>query len=120
MPLPTLAAPLLLAPSIVFAALALLGAAPGEWGRAALIAWTAVAAALLAGAGLQAGAGIAGWLVPALGLAAIMTGGPPGLVVAALAGAALAIAGDAAPFPRWIAAGLAAPPLVAAARGWFG
>ncbi len=114
------AAGLLLAPSLVFAALALMGDAPGEWGRGALIAWTALAAALLAGATLAAsaatGAGFAAWVALGLGFGAVMIGGPPGLFVAAVAAAALVAAGADLPVARWLAFGLALPPALIALR----
>lgn len=115
----TFVAVALLLPALAFAAIALVGDAPGEWGRGALIAWTGVAAALIAGAGLQAGAGPALWVVPVLALGALMTGGPPGLVVAAVATlAVLAVPG--VPVPRWLIVALAAPALAVATRHYLG
>ncbi len=110
------AAAVMLAPALCFAALGFVGDAPGEWGRAALIAWTALVAALLAGAALQAGAGAPAWAALALGLAAIMIGGPPGLIVAAVAAAALLTAGPDLPTARWVPAALAAAPLALGLR----
>lgn len=110
------AAAAILAPALCFAALGLVGEAPGEWGAGALIAWTALAATLIAGAAIQSGAGPAAWLVPALGLAAVMIGGPPGLAAAALAALALLALGAGLPTPRWLALALAAPPAVVALR----
>jgi hypothetical protein len=110
-----LAAGLLIAPSLVFAALGLMGDAPGEWGRGTLVVWTALAAALLAGAGLAAGGSAAAWGALALALAATAAGGPPGLVLAAAAVASTLAAGSA-PAPRWLAVALAAPPLAVAVR----
>ncbi len=110
------AAAALLAPTLCLAILALIGDAPGEWGRAALIAWTSLVAALLAGAALQAGAGALAWLALGLGLAAIMIGGPPGLVVAAVAAAALLAVGAGLPAPRWLPVGLALVPLALGLR----
>jgi hypothetical protein len=115
----TFAAVVLLLPALAFAAIALVGDAPGEWGRGALIAWTGVAAALVAGAGLQAGAGPVLWIIPALALAALMTGGPPGLVVAGVAVLAL-LALPGVPVPRWVVVALAVPALVVAARHYLG
>ncbi|MBP7000888.1 hypothetical protein [Amaricoccus sp.] len=106
-----LAAAALLLPSLAFAALTLMRDAPAEWGRAALIAWTALVAAGLGG--MAGGGPLAAGLV--LGFAAIMTGGPPGLVVAALAAAAPLVLG-APPAPRWALAALAALPALAALR----
>jgi len=110
-----IAAAALVAPSLAFAALSLLGDAPGEWGRSALIAWTAAAASLLAGAALQAGAGPLVWAVPLLCFAAVMTGGPPGLAVAAVAAALLGLAAGL-PAPRWLPLALAALAALAAIR----
>ena len=112
---PAVAAALLI-PSFGLALLGLMGDAPGEWGRGALIAWTALAAALLAGAALQAGAGVLAWAPLLLGLVAVMTGGPPGLILVALAALALLTAGPAAPSPRWLALVLTGPPLVLGVR----
>lgn len=112
---PAVAAALLI-PSFGLALLGLMGDAPGEWGRGALIAWTALTAALLAGAALQAGAGALAWAPLLLGLVAVMTGGPPGLILAALAAAALVAAGPAAPSPRWLALALAAAPFALGLR----
>jgi hypothetical protein len=112
------AAALILGPALVLAALALMADAPGEWGRGALIAWTAVAAALLAGAALQAGAGLAAALAILLGFAAIMVGGPPGLLLAATAALLLA-ALPGLPAPRWLPAALAAPALLVALRHYL-
>lgn len=111
-----LAAAVLLAPSLCLAIVGFLGDAPGEWGRAALIAWTSLVAALLAGAALQSGAGALAWLALALGLAAIMIGGPPGLVVAAVAVAALGALATGLPTPRWLPLGLALAPLALGLR----
>ena len=104
-----LAAALLLIPAWGLGALALMADAPGEWGRGALIAWTALAAALIAGAALQAGAGPVAWLAIVAGFAAVMIGGPPGLVVAAGAALALLLAGGGLPTPWWLPVALALP-----------
>lgn len=109
-----LAACLLLVPAAIFAGLGLLGSAPGEWGQAALIAWVSLAAALLAGAGLSSG--LLPWAVPLIGLAAIMTGGPPGLGLAALAAALLLVPGLVPSVPPWLPVALAALPALVAAR----
>lgn len=111
-----LAAAILLLPALAFAALALLGDAPGEWGQGALLAWTALAAGLIAGAGLQAGAGF--WAVPVIAFAALMTGGPPGLLAAAAA-VLIALALPGTPAPRWLLAALAAPAIVIALRHYL-
>lgn len=113
-PLTPLAAAILLVPAWGFAALALVGDAPGEWGRGALIAWTALAVALVAGAGLQAAGGLLPWVALVLTFAAVMIGGPPGLAVVAVAALILAAVGVAAPW--WLVAALAAPPAALAAR----
>lgn len=114
-----LAAAILLIPALAFAALAFVGDAPGEWGQGALLAWTALASALLAGAGLQAGAGAALWSVPVLAAVALMTGGPPGLLVAAAA-AAVVLAIPGVPAPRWLCAAVGAPAIVVALRHYLG
>ena len=114
------AAALLLVPALCFAALGMMADAPGEWGQGALVAWTALAAALLAGAGIQSGAGIAAWLALALGLVAVLTGGPPGLAVAAAAALVLLATGAGLPAPRWLPLGLAAPPILVALRHYLG
>lgn len=114
-----LAATILLLPAVALAALALVGDAPGEWGRGALIAWTALAATLLAGAGLQAGAGAGFWLVPAIAFAAVMVGGPPGLLVAAVA-ALVVFALPGLPAPRWLPGALAVPAIAIALRHYLG
>ncbi|MBP7241624.1 hypothetical protein [Amaricoccus sp.] len=106
-----LAAAALLLPSLAFAGLTLMRDAPAEWGRAALIAWTALVAAGLGGA--AGGGPLAAALL--LGFAAIMIGGPPGLAVAALAAAAPLVLGTP-PTPRWTLAALAALPALAALR----
>lgn len=110
------AAAILLVPAVAFAALGVMADAPGEWGRGALIAWTALAVAVLAGAGLQAGGGVAPWLATLLGLAALMTGGPPGLAVAALAALLLLLPGSGLPSPRWLPVALAVPAALVALR----
>ena len=110
----------LLVPSVGLLTLGLIGDAPGEWGRAALIAWTALVSALLAGAALQAGAGGVAWLPLVLGLAAVMIGGPPGLVAAAVAAALLLAAGAGLPAPRWLPLALAAAPLALGLRQLIG
>lgn len=115
-----IAAALLLVPALVLAGLGLLASAPGEWGMGALVAWTSLAAALVAGAALQAGAGPLPWLALVLAFAAMMMGGPPGLVVAALAVLALLALGAALPAPRWLLLALAVPPVVVAVRQYFG
>jgi hypothetical protein len=115
-PMTPLVAAILLAPAWGFAAVALMGDAPGEWARGALIAWTALAAALIAGAGLQAAGGIVPWGALVLAFAAVMIGGPPGLGVAAVAVAALLLAGEALIVPWWLVAALAAPPAGLALR----
>jgi hypothetical protein len=117
--LPAFAPLLLLAPSLVFAALGLMRDAPGEWGQGALIGWTAVAAALLAGAGLVSGAGPIAWAAPVVGFVAVMLGGPPGLAAAGVAAATLMALGSGLPAPRWLPAALAAPPVVVALRAAF-
>jgi len=115
---PMALAAVLLLPAVGLAALAFLGDAPGEWAQGALIAWTGVASALLAGAALQSGASAAVWVVPILAVVAVMTGGPPGLVVAAVAAlAALALPG--LPVPRWLLAALAAPALAVVVRHYL-
>ncbi len=102
----------LLVPAVLFAALGLMNDAPGEWGQGALIAWTGIAAALLAGAAPGAGALAA---APALlGFAAIMIGGPPGLGLAAAAVLSLLLIGQ--PAPRWLVLALAAAPVADALR----
>jgi hypothetical protein len=115
-PLSPIAAAILLVPAWGFAAMALMGDAPGEWARGALIAWTGLAAALIAGAGLQAGVGLVPWVAVVLAFAAVMIGGPPGLGVAAVAVAALLLAGEALTVPWWLVAGLAVPPAGLALR----
>lgn len=110
-----LAAALLLVPAAAFAALGLMGSAPGEWGQGALLAWTCLAATLVAGAGLQAAGPLAS-VIPLLGFAAIMIGGPPGLLVAALAAALLLVPGLGAAAPRWLPIGLAVLPALVALR----
>jgi hypothetical protein len=118
--MPTLATPaialLVLVPGLGLAAIAtFLSDAPAEWGVAAMTAWSAVAAALLAGASLGAGAGPLAWIPPAAGVAALLLGGPSGLALAALA---LVVAALPAPLPapRWLPLALAAAAAVAAAR----
>ncbi len=59
------------------------------------------------------------WIIPALALAALMTGGPPGLVVAGVAVLAL-LALPGVPVPRWVVVALAVPALVVAARHYLG
>jgi hypothetical protein len=112
---PLLVAAILLVPSLGLAALGLMADAPGEWGRGALLAWTVLAAAMLAGTGLAAGGGVLGWLVLATGFAALMTGGPPGLALAAVS--VLLVAAEAGlPGPRWLPVALAVAPALLAAR----
>ncbi|MFO1106239.1 MAG: hypothetical protein U1E34_09060 [Amaricoccus sp.] len=109
---------LLLLPAVVFAGLGLLGSAPGEWGQGALLAWVSLASALLAGTGL--GAGPLPWAVPLVGLVAVMVGGPPGLLLAALAAGLLLVPGLATAVPAWLALALAFLPVLVAARHLLG
>jgi hypothetical protein len=111
-----IAALFLLVPAWGLAAMALMGDAPGDRARGALIGWTAVAAALIAGAGVQAGAGVAPWVALVLAFAAVMIGGPPGLGVVAVAAASLFLAGAGLPVPWWLVAALAVPPAGLALR----
>jgi len=113
-----LATVVLVAPALVFAALGLMSDAPGEWGRGALLAWSSLVAALLAGTGLEVAWGPLPWAVLILGLAAIMIGGPPGLAVAALALLLLLVPGNAPLAPRLLPLGLAALPALVAIRAW--
>jgi hypothetical protein len=116
---PPIAAALLLAPALVFAGLGLMTDAPGEWGRGALLAWSSLGAALLAGSGLEAhGAPLAG-IVLFLSFVALMLGGPPGLVVAAVAVALLLVPASGLTVPRWLPAALSLLLLVVAVRGWL-
>ncbi len=86
-----LSAAVILLPALCFAALAgFLSEAPAEWGAGALLAWTAVAAPLMAAAGLPFPAPLPG-LAAALGFVAVMVGGPPGLGLAALAAGVAAL-----------------------------
>ena len=88
-------------PALVFFALGWLGQAPGEWGGAALTAWTVLLSALIAGAGLKVGGGILVLFVPVIGLTAIMTGGPAGLAVAAICSLFVFLAGPEPTAGRW-------------------
>lgn len=117
MPGSTLAALALLAPALAFAAMAtLLRDVPADWGASALIAWTAVATALLGGAALQTGP--LPWLAGLGGFAALMAGGPPGLAAAALAAGLLAFVET--PAPRWLPLALSGLALAAAVRRGLG
>jgi hypothetical protein len=119
MPFATLGSPILIAallvPGWALAAVVLaIGGVPGEWARMALTVWTALVVALLAGTALSGEAAPIALLALALGFAAVMTGGPWGLAVAAVAAAglvALPLAG-----PRWPAFLLALPPAAVALR----
>lgn len=113
-----IAAALLLAPALVFAGLGLMTDAPGEWGRGALLAWSSLAAALLAGAGWEAEGAPLAAIVLFLGFVALMLGGPPGLVVAAVAVALLLVPASGLTAPRWLPAALSLLLLVVAVRGW--
>lgn len=115
------AAGVLLVPALGFAALAtLLRGAPAEWGAGALLAWTAIAAALIAGAGLTTAPALLPGLAALLGFAALMVGGPPGLALAALAAGASALpAGEFAP-PRWLPLSLALLAALVALRRYLG
>lgn len=107
-------AALLLVPALIFACLGLMRDAPGDWGQGALIAWSAVCAALIGGAGLAAGP--LGLLAPLLGFGAIMLGGPPGLAVAALALGATLLTGAGPGVARWLVVALALLPAGLALR----
>jgi hypothetical protein len=119
MPFATLGSPVLLAALLVpgwgLAAVVLgIGGVPGEWARMALTVWTALAVALLAGTALAGEAAPLALLALVLGFAAVMTGGPWGLAVAAVAAAALLALPLAG--PRWPAILLALPPAAVALR----
>lgn len=102
---------LLLLPGWGFAAMVLfMGGVPGEWARVALTVWTALAAAVLAGSLLADGGMVPVLLALALGFAAVMTGGPWGLALAALAALPLLAGTDL----RLMAVLLALPPAVSA------
>lgn len=110
------AAAIILLPALCFAAMAgLLTGAPADWGTGALLAWTAIAATLMAGAGLAFPAPLPG-LVALLGFAAVMLGGPPGLALAALAAAAAALPAAELSAPRWLPLSLALLAALVAAR----
>lgn len=118
MPFATLSAPMVLAalvgPGWLLAAVVLIvGGVPGDWARMALTVWTALVAALLAGA-VAAEGGLAALAIPAIGFLALMTGGPWGLALAAVAAAGLLVLPAAG--PRWPAILLALPPAAAALR----
>ncbi|MCA8880486.1 MAG: hypothetical protein KDA73_11130 [Rhodobacteraceae bacterium] len=103
-----LAAAILLLPSLVFAAMAaFLVDAPAEWGEGALIAWTAIAACLLAGSCLADAPVPLPWVAVVAGFVAVMTGGPPGLAVAAVAVLVVALPGSGLAGARWLPVALA-------------
>jgi hypothetical protein len=116
----TLASPaaivLLLLPTAVFVALGMMTDAPGEWGQGALLAWIALASALLAGAGTSAG--WLPWAALIAGFVALMVGGPPGLLIVVLDMGLVALAGSL-PAPRWPPLLLAAAPLIVALRRYL-
>jgi hypothetical protein len=113
------AAALLLAPALVFGALGLMNDAPGEWGRGALLACSGLGAALLAGAGLEASAAPLAGIATLVAFIALMVGGPPGLVLAAVSLALLLVPASGLTAPRWLPAALSLLSLIVAARGWF-
>jgi hypothetical protein len=110
-----LAAALLLLPAAVFAGLGLMSDAPGEWGQGTLLAWTSLAAALLAGAGLAEAGALWCWAALALAFLATAVGGPPGLLLVAVA-LLLLLPQGAVPAPRWLPLALAAPPVLVSLR----
>jgi len=88
---------ILVAPALLLALASLLRSVPGEWSQSALLAWTAVAAAYLAGAVGAPVAATAAGLV--LAFAALALGGAWGLLLLAamgLAATAAALAGGLA------------------------
>jgi hypothetical protein len=113
-----LAAALLLVPAVVFAGLGLMSDAPGEWGQGTLLAWTSLAAALLAGAGLAETGVLWCWAALALAFLATVVGGPPGLLLVAAALLVLLLPG-AVPAPRWLPLALAAPPVLVSLRHYL-
>jgi hypothetical protein len=112
-----LAAALLLVPAVVFAGLGLMSDAPGEWGQGTLLAWTGLAAALLAGAGLAEAGVLWCWAALALAFLATVIGGPPGLLL--VAAALLLLLPGAVPAPRWLPLALAAPPVLVSLRHYL-
>ncbi len=72
-------------PLLLFLTIGLLGDVPGEWGIAAMCSYASMVLVFVAGAGMVASAPvvIAGMAV-ALAMAALITGGPYGLAIAAL------------------------------------
>ena len=107
---------LLLVPTLGLAVIGVfLSDAPAEWAVATLTAWAAIAAGLLAGAGLAGASGSLGWLAPTLGFAGLVVGGPPGLALAALALAAAAVPSPLL-VPRWLPLAMSAVVAVAAVR----
>jgi hypothetical protein len=92
----------LAAPSLLLGVGAFLRHVPGEWSRAALLAWAAVLLARLMGSAPPAAASWSGVLGLAIAFAALVLGGAAGLGLLALAFALLAAAGLAGiPAPPW-------------------
>lgn len=114
----TSASVLLLLPSLLLAGGSLLRSVPGEWSRSALLAWSAV---LLAHLAAQIAAPDLAWLRPLFlvpAFAALVLGATPGLVVAALALAALALS-PSLPAPGWVPALAALAAALGAARAFW-
>lgn len=83
----------LAAPTLLLAAGVFLRHVPGEWSRAALLAWAAVLLAYLAGQMPPGAASWSGVVGLAIAFAALAVGGSAGLGLLALAFALLAAAG---------------------------
>lgn len=123
MPFAILTSPLAMAALLVpgwglAAVMLFVGGVPGEWARSALTVWTALAAVLVAGGAMSGGGAPLALVIALAGFAAVMTGGPWGLVVASGAAAgvlALPLAG-----PRWPVILLALPAALAAGRQLLG
>lgn len=114
----TILSALIVGIAVAISVVALMPNAPGEWGRGALIAYIAVAIALIAGTA-SGSLGIWALAISLAGVVAIAIGGPWGLLVSGFGAAALAAAQFSIgplPLSSFLVPALAVLPIVVALR----